>query len=97
MDTIKINKGPVRRRKNHFKGRRDSSSTITMILKVKEDGTQGQHLNLADTTSKCRGYNDGTCLATIRQDDFNLDNRYGSPGQNIVPMSAGNSFGEHRP
>ncbi|CAO2623247.1 hypothetical protein LEMLEM_LOCUS17831, partial [Lemmus lemmus] len=34
MDTIKINKGPVRRRKNHFKRRLDNSSTIMMILKV---------------------------------------------------------------
>ncbi|CAO2612841.1 hypothetical protein LEMLEM_LOCUS15785 [Lemmus lemmus] len=58
--------------------------------------TQGQHLHLADTTSECGGYCDGTCLDTIHQDDFNLDNGYGSPRQNIVPMSVGNSFGEHR-
>ncbi|CAO2631431.1 hypothetical protein LEMLEM_LOCUS21280, partial [Lemmus lemmus] len=34
MDTIKIDKGPVRRRKNHYKGRHDDSSTMTIILQV---------------------------------------------------------------
>ncbi|CAO2625678.1 hypothetical protein LEMLEM_LOCUS18969 [Lemmus lemmus] len=43
MDTIKIDKGPVTRRKNHYKRRRDNSSAITMILKVVRKTASLQH------------------------------------------------------
>ncbi|CAO2633876.1 hypothetical protein LEMLEM_LOCUS22412 [Lemmus lemmus] len=42
MDTIKIDKGLVRRRKNHYKGRHDDSSTMTIILQVvRKTGRRG--------------------------------------------------------
>ncbi|CAO2582269.1 hypothetical protein LEMLEM_LOCUS2253, partial [Lemmus lemmus] len=57
MDIIKIDKGPVRRRKNHYKGRHDDSSTMTIILQV------------VRKTGKKMGSKDNTFIWLIRPHD----------------------------